>query len=390
MFVAKRVDGTFITLLDYENGEQLERDIIGGEFQCPACGSEVRLKNGAIRRLHFAHIQTECKASTEAETLYHLDGKAKLFQLLQHYGKAQLETFITQTKQRADIFLSMEEKKYAFEFQCSSLPIPTLEQRTDLYKSQFITPIWVIGKEKLGPLSNQMKLSPFQWSFVQNHSSGSAPYLLSFCPQQSKFFYLFPRFSFNSLDTTISYQVSTEWELTPTPSFNQIQINSKTKWLYDKKMWRYKYCLYKSNQPLRHFCYSKMKIPLSLVPAEIGIPVPSSYWFQSPVIQWQAWLYFDSIYHTPVDSIIHLPSVIHRFNQRIKKSTIRVKQLPLVEYGNYEEAIVEYLHLLVSLNVLKKENETIFRKRKKELPYIHLEEALGQDTLIMEKVLARR
>ncbi|WP_139364922.1 competence protein CoiA [Sutcliffiella halmapala] len=388
MFVAKRKDGSFITLMDLKNTQELE---LKGDknqgFFCPACGAEVRVKNGEIRRIHFAHVQAECRAATEPETWYHLEGKDKLYKVLQDYGATQLESFIPQTKQRADILLETD-RKFAFEFQCSSINPSTLKRRTKLYESILITPIWLIGKEKLGAVDTHMKLSTFQWAFLQNHSSDSSPYLLSFCPQQSLFYYLFPTFSFSSLDTYLTYQSSKEWQLEPKLITSKNKpMYWKTKWLHHKKQWRYNYCLYKQNQQLRYYCYNKMHIPLSLFPAEIGLPVPSSYWFQTPIIQWQAWLYFDSIYKTPVSSIIHVPSIVKRFNQRIKQSFIKVKDLPLVKYGHYEDAIKEYLMLLELLGILEKESSIIYRKKKKEMPYTHLEEASVQDKQVLERIL---
>lgn len=387
MFVAKQKDGSFITLRDYSDTQALELQERKQIYFCPACEAEVRIKNGSIRRIHFAHIQRECQAGTEPETLYHLEGKDKLYQLLQKYGTTQLESFIASTKQRVDVLLETDQP-FAFEFQCSSINPSIIKHRTMLYESIPITPVWLIGKEKLGSVSTHMKLSPFQWSFLQNHSVNSPPYIGSFCPQQSLFYYLFPQFSFTSLDTFILYQTSSEWQLEPTLQWSgEKPLYWKIKWLHHKRKWRYEHCFYKNHQQLRHFCYKEMKIPLSLIPAAIGIPVSSSYWFQTPSIEWQAWLYFDSIYHTPADSIIHVPSVIRRFNQRIFQKKIKVKQLPLVKYGHYEEAIHQYFNHLVVLGVIEKETSLVYRKREKEIPYSHLEEASIQDEQVLEQIV---
>lgn len=387
MFIAKREDGILITLHDHKDTSSQET-IKMYKYNCPACGSEVKLKSGNIRRMHFAHLNTECRASSEAETFYHLEGKAKLYQSLKISGSPELEYYIPQTMQRADVFLRTKQD-FAFEFQCSTIHPSIIEQRSTLYESESIIPIWLIGKEKLGNIQPYMKLSAFQWSFLQNHKKGESPYILSFCPQYSVFHYLHPLFGFNSLDSYIFSKTSKEWQLHPPHNRKHPPSYWKTKWLHSKRRWRYDFCLYPAYQKLRNYCYMKMQIPLSLCPAAIGIPISSSYWFQTPVLQWQAWIYFDSIYHTPVDSIIHIPSLMNRFNQRIQHAHVKVKQLPLVRFGDYTNAIMEYLEQLCAVGILKKENDLVFRKAVSEKRYNTMEEATAHDKDILDRIVLK-
>ena len=385
MFIAKREDGILITLHDYQDTSSQEV-IKGYKYSCPACYSEVKLKSGTIRRMHFAHLDTECSASSESETYYHLEGKAKLYQSLKKSGSPQLEYFIPETRQRADVFLR-NEQDFAFEFQCSPIQPSIIEQRSLLYESESIIPIWLIGKEKLGIIQSYMKLSAFQWSFLQNHKKGATPFILSFCPQYSVFHYLFPQFGFNSLDSYIFSKTSKEWQLQPPEKRRHSPRHWKSKWLHSKLRWRYEFCLYPANRKLGNYCYTKMQIPLSLCPAVIGIPVSSSYWFQTPILQWQAWLYFDSIYHNPIHSIIHVPSLMKRFNQRIHQAHIKVKQLPLIRFGHYEIAVMEYLDQLCTVGILKKESDQVFRKAIREKRYSNLEEAAAHDKDILDRIV---
>jgi competence CoiA-like predicted nuclease len=368
----------------------LEQEVKGQSYVCPACGSDVKLKNGAIRRMHFAHVQSECRASTDPETQYHLEGKAKLGQVLQQNGVPQLEYYFPATKQRADVYLKNGDKEYAFEFQCSPLNIASFTQRTKLYESIPVSPIWIIGKEKLGKMEGYMHLSPFQWLFLQNYSPDGLPYILSFCPHDSLFYYLIPEFAFNSKNTYFSIISTEQWKQDLTNLHSNKASPWKSRWLHYKMKWRYKYFLYKPHQKLRSYCYSKMHIPLSLFPAEIGLPVSSFYWFHTPIIEWQAWLYFDSIYQTPSTSIIHLPSVLKRFHYRIKQSDIKLKQLPLMKYGKYQDAVTEYLHQLVVLGVLQHESPLIYRKIIKETSLTSMEHAGKKDKIVLETLLKKR
>ncbi|KMJ58156.1 hypothetical protein AB685_09550 [Bacillus sp. LL01] len=386
MFVAKMKDGSFFSLLDWKKREDIERMIKGELFYCPACDSTLRLKKGQVRKIHFAHINDSCKASSESETLYHLEGKAKLYESLLHYKKTTLEHYIPSTNQRADVFVETDNRQYAFEFQCSNLSQSEFNRRTKLYEREGIRPIWIIGKDKLGSMSQIIKLSPFQWRFLQRASPLNPPYILSFCPEKSLFFYLYPTFSFNSSTTYLTFMTHKNW--IEQPVFQHFHSAPwKEHYLRYKLKWRYEYSLYKPYYKLRSFCYNKMKITLSLFPAEIGLPVPSFYQIHSPILEWQAWLYFDSIYQRQQSSIIHLPTVLKNFKARIKNSQIKVRDLPLVKGGSYEDAIVEYLDVLVVIGVLEKVTPVIYRKLKKERPYHSLEEALHQDRSQLEWLL---
>ncbi|MGD6872314.1 competence protein CoiA [Sutcliffiella horikoshii] len=387
MFVAKRKDGSFISLLDWKTREDVEHLTKGEQFFCPACHRTLQLKHGQVRKVHFAHMNDSCNASSESETNYHLEGKAKLYESLLHSNdKTTLEHYIPSTNQRADVYTESGNQKYAFEFQCSTIPKSEFSKRTQLYESSRIKPIWILGKEKLGNIQPQMKFSPFQWQFLQRHTPRSPPYILTFCPKTSIFHYIYPTFSFNTSTTYISTATSKVWienpnnMTTPTPSW-------KEHFLHYKKKWRYVYSLYKPQHLLRKFCYAKMNIPLSLFPAEIGLPVPSFYRIHTPVIEWQAWLYFDSIFHTPLHSIIHVPTVIQNFKRRIKNSQITIRELPLIKAGSYEDAIVEYLNALVSIGALKRETPIVYRKIKKELPFSSLEEGCKQDRIVLEYLM---
>ncbi|WP_404461653.1 competence protein CoiA [Sutcliffiella horikoshii] len=386
MFVAKKKDGSFFSLLDWKTREEVERLTKGEQFFCPACHRTLQLKHGQVKKVHFAHMNDSCNASSESETTYHLEGKAKLYESLLHsYANPKLEHYIPSTNQRADVYMEAENQKFAFEFQCSSISKSEFSKRTQLYESSHIKPIWILGKEKLGNIQSQMKFSPFQWQFLQRHTPRSSPYILSFCPKSTQFYYLYPSFSFNTSTTYISTLTSKVW--IDNPNFTPPKASWREHFLHYKKKWRYVYSLYKPHNYLRKYCYAKMNIPLSLFPAEIGLPVPSFYRMHTPVIEWQAWLYFDSIFHTPLHSIIHVPTVMQNFKRRIKNSQITIRELPLVKAGSYEDAIVEYLNALVFIGALKRETPVVYRKIKKELPFSSIEEACKQDRIVLEYLL---
>lgn len=390
MFVAKTKDGSFFSLLDWKKREDVDRLTKGESFFCPACDSDLLIKQGQVRRIHFAHTNNSCNASSESESPYHLEGKVKLYESLLQYNQPILEHYIPKTNQRADVYMETDYGRYAFEFQCSSLSGGDFNRRTKLYENAGIRPIWIISSEKLGHDSDRpaspIKLTPFQWRFLQRPSPHSPPFILSFCPYKSLFSYHRPMFSINSSTTYLNSKISENWIEQPGNQLKQATL-WKEHYLHYKKKWRYEYSFYKPYQKLRSYCYGKMYIPLSLFPPEIGLSVPSFYHIHTSLIEWQAWLYFDSVYHTPASSMILLPSVLKNFRYRLKSSDIALRELPLVKTGSYENAIVEYLDALVEVGVLQRESPTIYRKKKKSLPIQTMEDAIKQDRLILQTLL---
>lgn len=389
MFVAKKRDGSYFSLLDCKRIDELERITKGESFYCPVCNSALLLKQGQVRRIHFAHQFNSCTASSDPESPYHLEGKVKLYESFLPYNQPILEHHIPNTNQRADVYMETDYGRYAFEFQCSNLSAADFKRRTKLYEKEGIHPIWIIGRQFLVPLDRNvspLKLSSFQWRFLQRPSPQSPPFILSFCPKRSMFSYHRPIFSINSSTTYLNSQPSEHWLEKPTFIKQQSPL-WKEHYLHYKKKWRYQYSFYKPHQKLRSYCYGKMTIPLSLFPAEIGLPVTSFYHIHTSLIEWQAWLYFDSIYQTPTFSLIHLPSVLKNFRFRLKTSDITLRDLPLVKAGSYEDAIVEYMNALVEIGVLKRETPTIYRVLQKNLPLSSLEQAHLQDRLVLESLL---
>ncbi|QFT88389.1 Competence protein CoiA-like family protein [Bacillus sp. THAF10] len=390
MFVARKQDGSFFSLLHVSLRDDIHKLTKGESFYCPACENKLLLKQGNVRRAHFAHQNKECKASTEPESFYHLEGKAKLYEKLQGFPHIEMEYVVPSTNQRADVFVQSQERSYAFEFQCSNLSSSEFMKRTKLYQNASIIPIWIIGKEKLGPTYSAIKLNPFHWQFLQQPNKKSPPFILSFCPKEKQFYYLIPEFCLNSSNTYVHWIKSSTWlEYLP-----QKPHPTSFKWmahyLHYKKKWRYQYSFSKQYSLLQRYCYQKLHLPLSLIPAAIGLPVPSFYLMHTPLLEWQAWVYFDNIFTLPAKSTIHLPSVFERIRYRIRNKQIMPRVLPLLHHLSYENAIIEYLDCLVNIGHLEKMDSLTYQKLKAENPMHSLEQAVQEDQILLEKVMKKK
>ncbi|RHW39862.1 hypothetical protein D1B33_03145 [Lysinibacillus yapensis] len=163
------------------------------KFYCPQCKEPLVFKIGTFKTPHFAHLSTNhCENQfSEGETEQHLKGKEQLYHFLKSLGlQAELEAYLPTIKQRPDILINAQERRYAIEFQCSPISFERLNERNIGYNKDSIAPIWIPatpakivqkGIQKVA-LSEQTKqfLAP----------SDRHHYLMSYNPNLRQFFYI--------------------------------------------------------------------------------------------------------------------------------------------------------------------------------------------------------
>ncbi|MGO1057982.1 competence protein CoiA [Planococcus sp. FY231025] len=156
-------------------------------FFCPGCGSALILKDGDVKIPHFAHLSLAgCDTSSEPETPLHLSGKTLLHQFFSAKNHhAELEKFFPSIKQRADVLV---EKKFALEYQCSSISPGLIRTRSEGYSSIGLTALWIRGiseapKEGIA----DMRFRAFELAMLQQ--TGGHQYLIDYHPESNLFFY---------------------------------------------------------------------------------------------------------------------------------------------------------------------------------------------------------
>lgn len=145
----RRVINMLIALNEKGEVKLAEKNLLKKEnYYCPSCKSKVYLRRGQIMRPHFAHYKREnCQVFSEGETAEHLKGKLALANYLRSIGKRiQLEAYLPELKQRPDILIRDMNKKIALEFQCSSIAIEKIHERTRGYLTANYDVIWILGK----------------------------------------------------------------------------------------------------------------------------------------------------------------------------------------------------------------------------------------------------
>lgn len=151
MLVARNEQGDLVSTVEGEPQ--------GRSFSCPACSSMVRLKKGRVIRPHFAHVHLQdCHFFHEQESREHLELKARLYQALVKQEEVQVEVYLPQLNQVADLLVNHH---LALEVQCSQLSVERLRERTLAYQRNGYQVRWLLGeklwlKQRLTALQKQL------------------------------------------------------------------------------------------------------------------------------------------------------------------------------------------------------------------------------------------
>lgn len=377
MLTAKRSDGTLVTLPERLSTDMLHLIKDSQPFYCPCCESELVIKAGLIKIPHFAHkSNTTCNASSEPESDYHLLAKRKLFTWFCSHGyDAELEGYVPIIKKRADILVRSGEKKYAVEFQCSTISEVLFTERTKAYQSVGIIPIWILAAKNIKRIERQeFKISAFQWLFVTGNSD--YPYLWTYCPVKNQFSALkgitpfSPSIAFVEMTTASLVHLSPK-HLIPIKNEN---FSFVTLWRYKRKSW----CLYRVktanlHDPLFLTLYAN-RLTAATLPIEVGIPVKGMSLIKSAAIEWQAWLYIDVLHKRELGQIVLLRAFHQSFIKRCSSGVIQLRPLPLLSTEGNVNPVNEYVDLLRKMGYLTKTSEGSYKVTKKILVDRTLEE----------------
>lgn len=394
MFIANNHHGERFSLLEIRDKAWLLEARKSETFFCPGCKGPVTLKLGEKRIPHFAHINVAtCPSFSERESEYHLKGKLQLFNWLKpQFPTVELEPYLPKLKQRPDILLTIQNQKFAIEYQCSSISEKLFINRSSSYLRNGYTPIWILGATHLNRISAQnTKMSTFRWLFSQHSTRfDKIPILLYYCSVDRKFTKVSSLVPFSTNDLLANITISSLDKLTgfhqlfTIPHFNQSSL--KELWLKKKQNWRNRTSpfLYKSSKRLTKELYAK-RISPSCLPAEVGIPLKSLFWINTPAMIWQMYILLDSIFPLQVGDVVTFQHVYQQFQARKYKGLIKIRSLPLLHTTHYSFAIMEYLHFLNEIGVLKRTGKSTFIKMREIWKIKTIEEAEKLDQVILNQ-----
>ncbi|WML38799.1 competence protein CoiA family protein [Neobacillus sp. OS1-2] len=342
------------------------------EFICPDCGESVVLKLGDQRIFHFAHKQgSTCRVIYENESYEHLEGKRQLFQwLIRQKVPSVLEYYDREIQQRPDILFRHNGKKYALEYQCSTLPEHVFTKRTKTYLENDYIPLWIIAASHIHPKRNEtLSLSNFHYSFIRSSSTGIL-YIPAYCPVKH-LFQLVESITPFSIKNTFAHQsyfpsdkIDLDALLEPNP-VKKIQV-TLSNWNTENERYILNRVLHpQSDQKmLLREMYSHGINPF-LLPPEIGLPVTHSVLIQTPPIIWQMYIFLDVLANKKPNDELTIQEISSHFNKRIQRNNIKLRALPQVADIKPILPVIEYLQTLQSLGILTRKGSLVFQVQRK-------------------------
>ncbi|WP_096199061.1 competence protein CoiA [Bacillus sp. FJAT-45350] len=398
MLTAKLNYNEEISLVQPYTRESLEKLRSEGKFYCPVCKASLILKLGKLRHWHFAHERDNtCYIETEPETKYHLEGKLQLYHWLQAQGlDVWLEPYLKEIKQRPDLLVRRGKHRYAIEFQCSNISIDLLTKRTNSFINHGITPIWVLGANRLVRKSDStVALRTLEWLTTRTLTKTyETPSILLYCSEQKSFIFLTDFFSTSSMKASATFTVFPQHQISFDNLLNDSLISkkclSKEKILTVKRHWRYSCPPFpsKTEKHMSQLYFQEQHYP-TLFPCEAGWPTPYHYYLQTSPHLWQSWILLKFLHKRPISQPFSYQLLEHAF-------------LPMLEYGLFKErtflqlkgnvsfALKGYLSFLQKIDIIQIESKShIIKKREVELPQ-HIEDAIRGDQRVYEKYWGKR
>ncbi|WP_251552465.1 competence protein CoiA [Neobacillus muris] len=359
MLTAKTKSGKLLCLgLDYRK-ETLLKLRAQEEFLCPICGESVTLKLGDQRIFHFAHKKGEtCSIVLEGETARHMEGKRQLFQWLARQRiPCILEHYDREIQQRPDIMFHFNGKRYALEYQCSTIAEKDFIKRTASYLKNDYVPLWIISSDHLKHGKGDFAtLSGFDYLFLRNSPSGNL-YIPAYSSEKQLFHFVssitpysiknaFASHSFHQLESMKLKELLEPRSINrPIPMAYWIKNLERT-----KMMWSVHADV--GNSPFLSEIYQQ-SLNLFLLPPEIGLPVPHTLYIQTPPLIWQTYFYLDVLKNRQAGDIISFEEIKSHFNKRVNRKQIILRHLPQLEQEQVPiQPLLEYLHLLAQFDMI--------------------------------------
>lgn len=339
------------------------------EFFCPICGGRLMIKLGEKRIFHFSHLRHACEESNfERESDYHLAGKGALYRwLLRQNIPVALEQYDPIIRQRPDITFQYENRLYALEFQCSTIPESLLINRTENYFKAGYIPIWILGGARLPSMSgNTIKLSNFDYLFLRS-TSNNPGFIQAFCPDSGQISLIqnilpnSPSKAFASIKNIPLRKLQLHQLLNPVPAGGLSLVQWKN------KLERSKLAIGANPRSLHKYFLEevyKAGLNIFLLPAEFGLPCYHSAAITAFPVIWQTFLYLDLLRKASAGCLITVTEAAACLFRRAERGQISFRRLPLAKEISAESAAAEYLILLSSLGFLNRSGEGTFILQK--------------------------
>lgn len=365
MLVANRKNGARLSMGDQWDKKELISLRSKEKFHCPECKEEVILKLGSKKIWHFSHLSgSSCEHQYERESNYHLAGKLQLYNWLKKQGiNAELEKFDSSTRQKPDIAFDWQGKKYAIEYQCSIIPEEIFIKRTARYFENGYIPLWIAAGNLVKRTgAKAVSFNNFLYLFIRRpRQTWNIP---AFCPISGQFIDLNGAIPISSRKTITQLEIHS---IDKVPVNHLISPINKSypvldSWQSELQKFKSRYTMYPGSYQ-NHFLQLLYRNHLNLqnLPCEIGLPVFSAPYIETPALIWQTYLYLDVFRYLKKGDQISSAKVHNAFNNRLKRGQIKWRSLPVAGKGNCSQVVSEYIQLLTKISVLTQISDSLFK-----------------------------
>lgn len=361
MFTAVLKNGTTINLLEQKNKMDLKALREEQRFYCPECKGPVTLKIGEKKITHFAHeANYSCIKNAEAESMYHLEGKLQLFQMLQQLGlHPVLEPYFPTIKQRGDISVVWKEKHFIIEFQCSPIPHSLMKKRTFNYQKLNFVPIWVLGYKNIKSYKQKkMRLSSFIFDFIVKYNK---TYVIpTYCPLNKKLLLFSSIISISSAHSYVHSQSIPLSSLSlsdiPIRHF-ELPIQDWKNKISRQKRFDIHHKTMENNRFLKELYINRLHP--HFLPPFIGIPLKENIVLATSPLLWQSYIFIDH-FNTKRPVICSIYQIYEQFEKRIERKEIKIRELLMIPGLKWEHVVDSYIKSLVALNILAERKDHFY------------------------------
>lgn len=335
------------------------------KFYCPQCKQLLQFKIGTFKIPHFAHFsKKECNDFfSERESEQHLLGKEHLYDLFQHLLlQVELEPFLRGLRQRPDLLIEKNHRRFAIEFQCSPISINRFKERNEGYESNKIEAYWIPNTPYKRVQRGIQIMSINKHMQLFRNTDGHQSYMMTYHPAMRQFVYMSNLMFLHGNRFISKVQMIPQMKqrfpfYIPKPlseqEFKQYLL------LFNRVKHHYlRWVVLVNKKGVNHlFLRSlyELRLNAQTLPNYIGIPIKGSEHLKVSPLEWQTALFY--FLHISRISLAHF----------IETNTQKFLQWANLPETNAAKSIVkEYCHILESLSIehyrQSIRNEELFQK----------------------------
>lgn len=355
------------------------------KFYCPVCKAHVILKIGQKMIPHFAHKSVgKCLIINGGEGSYHEKGKLLLYNWLKSLNiDVELEKYIPEINRQPDLFIKINQKRIAIEYQCARIDIEELKNRMNDYKKAGIEQIWILGGNRFQKIGNQhYKIDEYTRMFI-HHFCDLDPVLYYFCSNTKNFIKLHNIYLTSSnraiAKTTIKKLFNLHLlDLFLVPKNDRIQ--SLTNWKTEKRLFRLRESRRSHSDEFKWKQWLYLNgLHIETLPSSVFLPISNQYKMKTNLWNWQSRLLL-ALYKSNDYPFFNLKQCHHILKSHLNK---RISLLQIEK----SDPIEEYIKLLTEIGICTRQKKNLYQFKKKIKTYRNVEEAIIGDELFISKTI---